>query len=185
MSKNQKNKNKNIKKVQKNGEAPMNAKKKNQITVAATITGVALVAVIIMAIAAPLIKINSDFDRIFKQASQFQQPTLAVTDMASENVFDQSSGEAVINDQNDAKALIARLSELAQKFRYDGKDKTPLNMWDIRVMIYEGNERMTFYIAEEKMYYMSGSVKYVFVPEDAETAESYKLLYKDIDTLVK
>ena len=145
---------------------------------------VALVAVI-LAVVLPIVKINADFDKIFDDAMEFDDPKIIITDMMSENNFSGAAGEVTINDKSSVDTMIKRLSSIADRCKYDKRDSNSIGAWDIRFKIVNGNESVVIYLADKKMYYEKNNVKYIFVPENDEVMNEYGILYKSVSKMVK
>jgi len=107
-----------------------------------------------------------------------------ITDMLADNVFSESAGEVMINDAEQTEALLSGLCSVAREMKYSGKDTETIGTWDIRLTVSEENVRVTVYLAEDRMYYTVGSVKYYFAPNAGEDEKAYQALYGDVCKLV-
>lgn len=164
---------------------PETTKKINWYVVGGVSLGVLALIAIAMAVILPIVKINSDFDNIFKDAKDIENSKIIVTDMMTENNFSNAAGEVVINDRSSVDTMIKRLSSIADGFKYDRRDSNTIGAWDIRFKITNGEETVIVYLADEKMYYESNNVKYIFVPENDDVMKEYGIFYKNICKMVK
>ena len=153
------------------------------------IAGVSVGALFLIMIAAavllPFAKINSDFKKIFSDAEEMKAPEMIITDMMADNVFAGVSGETMVEPTAKARELIKNLADVSRKFDYDGRNGGAGTALDIRIKISDGDKTLVFYMNEKGMYYISGGVRYYFVPRDNAAQKTYSELYSEICDMVR
>lgn len=169
-----------MKKQNKAEEAKQNKQNKNRKIAVVVSVSVAVVAIALL-IVLPLIKINSDFDRIFEKMASISDPEVVITDMGAENVFGSNKGEVRVISAD----LVGELCELSEKFRYHGRDSDSMSAWDIRFRVNSNGEWLDIFLDEDNMYYVKGGNYYRFVPKNEETEKSYAELLSNVKKLLE
>ena len=167
-----------MKKQNKAVEKNNNNKSKTLVTLAIASAAVVILALVIIL---PLIKINSDFDRIFEKMSAVNDPEVVITDMSAENVFGNTAGEVHVV----SKDLVRELCELSEGFRYHGKDSDSMSAWDIRFRVRADDGWIEIYLDEDNMYYVAGGNYYRFVPKNDETEKAYAGFLPNVKKLLE
>ena len=166
-----------MKKQNKAEEAKQNKKRKIAVVVSVSAAVVILALVIVL----PLIKINSDFDKIFEKMAAVNDPEVVITDMSAENVFGDTKGEVRVV----SKDLVIQVCELAENFRYHGKDSDSMSAWDIRFRVRTEGGWVEIYLDEDNMYYVAGGNYYRFVPKNDETEKAYAELLDNVEKMLE
>ena len=166
-----------MKKQNKAEEAKQNKNRKIAVAVSVAAAVIAIALLIIV----PLIKINSDFDAIFTKMGQVSDPAVVITDMSAENVFGDTKGEVRVV----SKDLVSQVCELADNFRYHGKDSDSMSAWDIRFRVKTEDGWIEIYLDEDNMYYVAGGNYYRFVPKNDKTEKAYAELLANVKKLLE
>lgn len=174
--------NKNKKKTEKAAE--LDPKKKKLMIAVSVSMGVFLVLLVAFAVIYPLASINSDFDRLISDVEGMNAPTVVITDMLADNIFSDSSGEVMINEEMQTKNLLGWLCDAAAKMKYSGKDTDAFSSWGIRLTVTDGEKRAVLYLSEDGMYYSVGSVEYHFAPKNGDDEKDYEKLYGEVCRLL-
>ena len=174
--------NKNKKKTEKAAE--LDPKKKKLMIAVSVSMGVFLILLVAFAVIYPLVNINSDFDRLISDVEGMHAPAVIITDMLADNIFSDSSGEVMINDEMHTKNLLGWLCDTAGEMKYRGKDTDAFSSWDIRLTVTDGEKRAVLYLSEDGMYYSVGSVEYYFIPKNDDAEKDYDKLYGEVCRLL-
>ena len=163
---------------------------KNKMTnkkyiIAGVSVGALFLIMIASAVLLPFVKINADFDKIFSKAGEMQSPVMIITDMKADNVFSDAVGEVTVESTEKTREIIQALSNLSKNFEYDGRNGDAGTALDIRIKISDGDKTLVFYMNEKGMYYISGGVRYYFVPRDNAAQKTYSELYSEICDMVR
>jgi len=163
---------------------------KNKMTnkkyiIAGVSVGALFLIMIASAVLLPFVKINADFDKIFSKAGEMQSPVMIITDMKADNVFAGAVGEVTVESTEKTREIIKALSDLSKNFEYDGRNGDAGAALDIRIKISDGDKTLVFYMNEKGMYYVSGGVRYYFVPRDNAAQKTYSELYSEICDMVR
>ena len=161
---------------------------KNKMTnkkyiIAGVSVGALFLIMIASAVLLPFVKINADFDKIFSKAGEMQSPVMIITDMKADNVF--SDAVVTVESTEKTREIIKALSNLSKNFEYDGRNGDAGTALDIRIKISDGDKTLVFYMNEKGMYYISGGVRYYFVPRDNAAQKTYSELYSEICDMVR
>jgi hypothetical protein len=153
--------------------------------IAGVSVGALFLIMIASAVILPFVKINADFDKIFSEAGEMKSPVMIITDMKADNVFSDAVGEVTVESTEKARELIKNLAGASKNFDYDSRNGDAVTALDIRIKISDGDKTLVFYMNEKGMYYISGGVRYYFVPRDNAAQKTYSELYSEICDMVR
>ena len=160
-----------------------NKQKKNEswrpIAISVIVGSMALI--IMLAFILPIVKINSDFDKMIDQMKSFNTPEISITDMGAENVFGNSKGEVKLTSPD----LVRELCELCEDFKYEDRDSNFLDSWDIRFRVKNGDGFIELFLDDDEVHYVKSGVIYYFSPKNDKTEDKYELFYKNIEKLLE
>ena len=149
------------------------------IAIAAVAIGTA--AVIALAFILPIVKINSDLDKLLDRMQSTSSPSVTITDMGAENVFGPSKGEITVVSGD----LVAELCRLCEDFRYEENDKNSLGAFDIRLRVADKDGFSELYLDEDEIYYVKGGVYYYFEPKNDKVEKEYEAFYENIKKMLE
>ena len=156
-----------------------NTPKWRGIAIAAVAVGTA--AVIALAFILPIVKINSDFDKLTDRMQSVSSPSVTITDMRAENVFGTSKGEITVVSGD----LVAELCRLCEGFKYDERDRNSFASFDIRFRVADADGFAELYLDEDEIYYVKGGVNYYFEPKNDRVEDEYEAFYRNIKKMLE